>query len=140
MYDVFPIKTITIKDKEYPKLLKRISDAPEILYTRGQLIPGETCFGIVGTRSYSSYGKQIALEISGKIANTNITIVSGLALGIDTFSHRACVERNKRTIAVLGTGLDEKSIYPKSNLKLAEKILETGGCLISQNQLFQKET
>jgi len=80
----------------------------------------------------SSYGKQIALEIAGELAEAGLTIVSGLAPGIDTFAHTAAVERNKRTIAVLGTGLDEKSIYPQSNLKLAQRILETGGCLISE--------
>ena len=74
----------------------------------------------------------MALEIAGDLAEAGLTIVSGLAPGIDTFAHQATVERNKRAIAVLGTGVDEKSIYPQSNLKLAQKILETGGCLISE--------
>jgi DNA processing protein len=126
------IKTINIKDKNYPRLLKKIKDAPEVLYYRGEILPNENCFAIVGTRRYSSYGKQVALEITGDLAEAGLIIVSGLAPGIDTFSHTAAVERKKRTIAVLGTGLDEKSIYPQSNLKLARKILETGGCLISE--------
>jgi len=126
------IKTITIKDKSYPKLLKEIKDAPEILYVRGKILSEDSFFAVVGTRMASSYGKQIALEIAGELAEAGLTIVSGLAPGIDTFAHTAAVERNKRTIAVLGTGLDEKSIYPQSNLKLAQRILETGGCLISE--------
>jgi len=126
------IRILKIGDKNYPKLLKKIKDAPEVIYYRGELNPGDQCFAIVGTRRFSSYGKQVALEIAGDLAETGLTIVSGLAPGIDTFAHTAAVERRKRTIAVLGTGLDEKSIYPQSNLKLAQRILETGGCLISE--------
>jgi DNA processing protein len=126
------IKTIALNDKNYPKLLKEIKNPPEILYYLGEILPEENCFAIVGTRRYSPYGKQVALEMAGDLAETGLIIVSGLAPGIDTFAHTAAVERNKRTIAVLGTGLDEKSIYPQSNLKLAQKILETGGCLISE--------
>ena len=126
------IKTVSINDKNYPKLLKEIKDPPEVLFYRGELKPKENCFAVVGTRMSSPYGKQVALEIAGDLAEAGLIIVSGLAPGIDTFSHQAAVERGKRTIAVLGTGLDEKSIYPQSNLKLAEKILETGGALISE--------
>jgi len=137
------IKTININDENYPKLLKEIKDAPEVIYYRGKILPSalgqnfdvgknENCLAIVGTRMYSSYGKQIALEIAEDLAEAGLTIVSGLAPGIDTFAHQAVVENKKRTIAVLGTGLDEESIYPKSNLKLAQKILENGGCLISE--------
>lgn len=126
------IKTISIKDKNYPKLLKEIKDSPEILYYRGELKAEENYFAIVGTRMASAYGKQVVLEIAGDLVEAGLTIVSGLAPGIDTFAHQAAVERNKRTIAVLGTGVDEKSIYPQSNLKLAKRILENNGCLISE--------
>jgi len=138
------IRTVNINDKNYPKLLKEIKDAPKVLYYRGEILPRtepkalvrgkseENCFAIVGTRRCSDYGKQVALEIAGDLAEAGLIIVSGLAPGIDTFCHQAAVERKKRTIAVLGTGLDEKSIYPQSNLNLAEKIIETGGCLISE--------
>jgi len=126
------MKTVLIKDKNYPKLLKEIADPPKILYYLGEIKAEENCFAIVGTRRFSSYGKQVALEIAGDLAGAGLIIVSGFAPGIDTFAHQATIERKKRTIAVLGTGLDEKSIYPKSNLKLVEKILETGGCLISE--------
>lgn len=126
------IKKISLEDKEYPNLLKKIKKPPEILYFRGKILPQENCFAIVGARLCSSYGKQVTLEIAGDLAEAGLTIVSGLAPGIDTFSHFAVVERKKRTIAVLGTGIDEKSIYPKSNLKLSQEILENGGCLISE--------
>ena len=126
------IKTISINDGNYPKLLKEIKDAPEILYFRGELKPEENCFAVVGTRRCSTYGKEIVLEIAGDLAGTGLTIVSGLAPGIDSLTHQATLERGGRTIAVLGTGIDEKSIYPQENLKLAEKIVESGGCLISE--------
>lgn len=126
------IKEISIQDKNYPKLLKEIKNAPKVLYYIGKINSEENCFAIVGTRVASNYGKRAALEIAGDLAEAGLITVSGLAPGIDTFCHQAAVERGKRTIAVLGTSLDEKSIYPQSNLKLAEKILETGGCLISE--------
>ena len=133
------IRTININDKEYPELLKEIPDPPQILYVKGEFLSNELCFGVVGTRRFSSYGKEVALEIAGDLAEAGLTIVSGLAPGIDTFSHQAVVERTRlrqgsggRAIAVLGTGIDEKSIYPQSNVKLARKIVESGGCLISE--------
>lgn len=126
------IKTISIKGKNYPKLLKEIKDPPEVLYYEGELKSEENCFAVVGTRMASSYGKQVALEIAGDLAEAGLTIVSGLAPGIDSFSHLATLEGRKRTIAVLGTGIDERSIYPQENLKLARKILELGGSLISE--------
>jgi len=127
------IKQITIEDKNYPESLKNIPSAPKILYYRGILpTENEICFAIVGTRHPSVYGQQVALQISGELIDQGITVVSGLAPGIDTFSHKAVVEKKKRTIAVLGTGLDEKSIYPQTNLILSRKIIEYGGCLISE--------
>jgi len=127
------IQQVTIDDENYPKPLQEIKDAPKILYYIGSLPkPDEKNFAVVGTRRFSPYGKQVALEIAGDLAEAGLTIVSGLAPGIDTFAHQATLERKGRTIAVLGTGLDEKSIYPKENIKLAKKIIETGGCLISE--------
>jgi len=126
------IEILKIEDKNYPKLLKKISNPPKILYYLGKMKAKENCFGVVGTRRYSPYGKQVALEIAGDLAEANLTIVSGLAPGIDTFCHQAALEKRGRTIAVLGTGIDEKSIYPQSNIKLARKIVESDGCLISE--------
>ena len=127
------IKEIKIEDKEYPEELKKIKDNPRVLYYRGILpSPEEKLLAIVGTRRCSPYGQQVALKISGELADAGLVIVSGLAPGIDTFSHRAVIEKRKRTIAVLGTGLDEKSIYPQTNLDLSRRIIEYGGCLISE--------
>jgi len=126
------IKKIKIEDKNYPKLLREIPEPSEVLYVRGQIFAKENCFAIVGTRRCSNYGKEVALEVASELAKNGLTIVSGLAPGIDTFAHRAVIETGKRTIAVLGTGIDENSIYPRSNINLAKKILETGGALVSE--------
>lgn len=126
------IKTININNANYPEALKEIKNPPKVLYFRGELKNKENCFAVVGARWCSLYGKQVALEFAGQLAEAGLTIVSGLAPGIDTFSHQAVVDANRRTIAVLGTGLDKESVYPKQNLDLAEKILEKGGCLISE--------
>jgi len=127
------ISKITINDEKYPKALKQIPDAPKAIYYKGKLPQNnEICFAIIGTRKYSPYGKQIAIDIASRLNEAGLVIVSGLAPGIDTFSHQTSVEKEKRTIAVLGTGLDEKSIYPKENIKLAENILKFNGCLLSE--------
>lgn len=125
-------RTISQRDQKYPKLLKKIPDPPEKLYIKGELYPDEKCFAVVGTRLCSNYGKQAALEIAGALSDAGLTIVSGLAPGIDTLAHKAAVERGKRTIAVLGTGLDEQSIYPKENVKLTRQILNANGVLLSE--------
>lgn len=127
------IHKIIIADKEYPSLLKKIEDPPQTLYFRGNIsCLKENCFAIVGTRRYSAYGKEIAFSIANDLAEAGLVIVSGLAPGIDTFAHLSTVERGKKTIAVLGTGLDEESVYPQTNLGLAKRIVETNGCLVSE--------
>ena len=127
------IKEVKITDKEYPELLKKISDAPGVLYYRGTLPnKDEKCFAIVGTRRPSDYGQRATLQIAGELADVGLIIVSGMAPGIDTFAHKISVEKGARTIAVLGTGLDEKSIYPQTNLQLSREILKNNGCLISE--------
>jgi DNA processing protein len=126
------IKKITIENENYPKRLKEIKDPPKVLYCLGEIKNEENCFAIVGARKCTNYGKEIAYRIASDLAEAGLTIVSGFAPGIDTMAHRAAIERGKRTIAVLGTGIDEKSIYPKSNLKLIDKILENGGAIISE--------
>ena len=125
------IKKVNINDKEYPSLLRFISNPPINLYYRGLILPNKNCFAIVGARNCSARGKEIALEITKELSKYFI-IVSGLASGIDTFSHTATIKEEERTIAVLGTGLDEKVIYPKENLELSKNIIKTGGCLISE--------
>ncbi len=126
------IKSINIEDENYPALLKKIANPPKTLYYKGILKKEEPCFAIVGTRRCSSYGRQVTFDITKKIAQSGLIVTSGLAPGIDTFAHQSTVRSNKRTIAVLGTGLDEESIYPKENIKLAREIVEKEGCLISE--------
>lgn len=126
------IKKITIDDPQYPKLLKEIPDPPKEIFFKGNIKIDSPCVAVVGTRRCSDYGKQAALEIAARLSEAGIIIVSGLAPGIDTFSHQAVVERKGKTIAVLGTGIDENSLYPKENIKLAEKIIDLDGCLISE--------
>jgi len=126
------IEKITIDNKDYPADLKKIKNAPKILYYRGKIKQEEPLFAIVGARNCSTYGKQATLDIAGNLAEAGLTIVSGLAPGIDSFAHQATIERGKRTIAVLGTGIDRQSIYPSENIGLAEKILENDGLLISE--------
>lgn len=129
------IESISINDKDYPEALKKIEEPPRVLYFKGRFdITKKPLFAIVGTRRSSPYGKQATLEIAGDLAEAGLVIVSGMAKGIDTAAHQGCLERGGETIAVLGTGLDEKSIYPQTNIKLARKIIETGGALISEYQ------
>ncbi len=124
------IRKINITHGDYPKILKEISDPPKELYVRGNFIKeDEIAIGVVGTRSYTSYGKQVAYDIAGALAEAGITIVSGLAKGIDAFAHQAALERGGRTIAVLGSAIDKDSIYPSCNRKLADKITENGAVI-----------
>ncbi|MDD5341725.1 MAG: DNA-processing protein DprA [Patescibacteria group bacterium] len=126
----YPIKTITLQDKAYPSLLKEIYHPPKILYYRGKLDePGQYILSVVGTRKPSAYGQRVTRDLVQTIASRNILIVSGLAFGIDALAHAAAIEAGGKTWAILGSGLDQ--IYPATNRFLAEKILETGGALIS---------
>jgi len=124
------IGKITIRDKDYPTSLKEISDPPKELYIKGKIIPQDkVAVGVVGTRKYTPYGKQVTFDIVGKLARMGITIVSGLARGIDTFAHQAALEANGRTIAVLGSGLDKASFFPPPNYYLGEKISQQGAVI-----------
>lgn len=127
------IDIITLKDKDYPALLKEIYNPPALLYVRGN-IKNQNGFylAVVGTRKPSSYGRQVTFQLIGLLAQTKITIVSGLALGIDALAHQASLDFGAPTIAVLGGGCDNYSIYPRTNFGLAQKILERGGGLLSE--------
>ncbi len=127
------LQALTIEDEAYPKLLKQIYDPPFILYYRGNL---EAFNGfqlaVVGARKYSAYGQQAAEKLVRELVLNNLTIVSGLALGIDTLSHLAAMDAGGKTIAVLGSGIDRQSIYPSQNRYLADKIQKTGGLVLSE--------
>ena len=127
------IKIVSIEDNIYPKLLKEIYDPPLFFYYKGEFgVEDEFSIAVVGSRKCSNYGKQVVEQIVKELALNNITIVSGLALGIDALSHQATVEAKGRTIAVLGSGLDKNSIYPFSNRNLADKIIENNGVVMSE--------
>lgn len=131
------IKIITINDEEYPKKLKEIYDPPIILYLRGNMdILNNTSIAIIGCREASEYGISAAKYFAYNLAKKEINIVSGLAKGIDSFAHIGAICAKGKTIAVVGNGLD--SIYPKENIQIAEKILETGGTIISEYPLGTK--
>jgi len=124
------ISTVTIKDENYPYLLRSIPNVPPVLYVKGQVLQEDQfAIAIVGTRKKTSYGKQVALELSRFLADNGISIISGMARGIDTFAHQGALNAGGRTIAVLGCGLDYT--YPPENHKLSQRIIENGA-LISE--------
>ncbi|EKE16102.1 MAG: hypothetical protein ACD_11C00030G0010 [uncultured bacterium] len=127
------ISLITLNDPDYPRLLKEIHNPPYILYIKGDAsLLNSPCLAVVGSRKYTSYGHQVANAFGRDLASAGITVVSGLALGIDAIAHKGALEKNGKTIAVLGNSLDEKSIYPKTNFDLSREILSCGGTLVSE--------
>ncbi|MCL5263810.1 MAG: DNA-processing protein DprA [Chloroflexi bacterium] len=122
------IDVITWEDPRYPERLKNIYAPPPVLYMKGSLLPcDDWSIAVVGTRRATIYGKQIAEQMVAGLVASSITIVSGLARGIDTFAHQACLQAGGRTIAVLGSGVDV--IYPPENARLARQIVENGAVL-----------
>ncbi len=132
--DSLKIRVVTILDKNYPQNLKGLDGAPSALYYKGSLTCLETnSVAVVGSRQMTSYGKEVTEKFSGELSDFGITIISGLARGVDTCAHRACLAAGGKTVAVLGNGLD--SIYPPENLKLSQEIINTKGALISEYPL-----
>ena len=124
------VTVITCNDPSYPARLKEIYDYPPLLYVRGSLVPeDEWCVAVVGTRRVTVYGRQVTAELSTDLASNGITVVSGLARGVDTIAHRSALEAGGRTIAVFACGLD--MVYPPENERLAREI-EENGALISE--------
>lgn len=126
------INIISIHDKVYPHLLKEIFDPPQVLYYKGKFTTDNFNLAIVGSRKFSSYGKQCTESLSRELSQQGLTLVSGLALGIDTFVHETCLQNSGHTIAVLGSGIDKHSLYPSSNRALAERIVTQDGLIISE--------
>lgn len=124
------IRILKPTDDDYPKLLREVKGHPKVLFVRGQLKSADDlALAVVGTRRFSSYGREAVEAIVPQLVTAGLTIVSGLARGIDTLAHEAALKAGGRTIAVLGTGID--LIYPAENRDLAQKIIENGA-LISQ--------
>ena len=126
------IGVITMLNPRFPKLLLEPEvNAPSVLYYRGDLNAfSEHCIAIVGTRAATSYGKECAKMISSQLASSGVTVVSGLATGIDAYAHAGALEGGGRTIAVLGSGLNR--ITPVGNIKLHDEIIENGGLILSE--------
>ncbi|MDZ7374166.1 MAG: DNA-processing protein DprA [candidate division KSB1 bacterium] len=122
------VQFVTYWDPEYPKALKQIPDPPPLLYCKGTLkSEKETFLAVVGTRTPTAYGRVMTEKLCRELAERGLTIVSGLARGVDTIAHRAALQAGGRTVAVLGSGLDV--IYPGENTDLARKIAAQGALL-----------
>jgi DNA processing protein len=127
------IEIITINSSVYPSQLKEIPSAPAVLFGRGSLeILSNKSLAVVGSRKFTTYGERATQSLCRDLVRSGLTITSGLALGIDAVAHRATLENGGRTIAVLGTGIDDASIYPRENFNLAHDIIENGGALITE--------
>lgn len=128
------IKHITETDAEFPNCLRTIPSRPKELYLRGDLNLNlaRPCVAVVGSRIPSAYGKQAVHDIVGGLSRAGVCIVSGMAPGIDTLAHQTALECKGQTIGVIGTGLDENVFFPRQNLDLAQKVINTGGCLVSE--------
>ncbi len=121
------IQEVPITSTHYPERLRQIHEPPAMLYMRGDMLPqDDIAIAIVGSRKCTQYGKQVSYDLAFSLAKAGVTIVSGMALGIDGEAHRGALDAGGRTIAVLGTGIDEKSIYPHTHLSLAQRILKNG--------------
>ena len=124
------IRMISFHDPSYPPLLKEIPSAPYILYVKSDLELSEVFSGylisIVGSRKMTSYGKRVAYSFARDLATAGITVVSGMALGIDAEAHLGAIEAKGKTIAVLGSSLEDSNIGPRSNYNLSKRIIESG--------------
>lgn len=122
-----------ISKSELPTSLKEISDPPQRLYIRGKLLKEDPLFlAVIGSRANTEYGRTICKDLIKGLAGTNVVIVSGLALGIDSIAHRAALDAKLKTIAFPGSGLNEEVIYPRTHIGLARQILDSGGALLSE--------
>jgi len=122
------IHILTWEDESYPQRLKEIDQPPPVLYIRGEYLQDDLfAVAIVGTRRVTAYGRQITEEISAFLAANGITVISGLARGVDAIAHQTALQAGGRTIAVLGSGVDK--IYPPEHRRLAEQMMERGAIM-----------
>jgi DNA processing protein len=128
MEDIFKLKP-----EQFPKPLLEIPQPPKTLYIRGKLPDKDLIYlAVVGSRKYTSYGRDICEKLIRGLKDYPIVIVSGLALGIDSIAHRTAMETGLKTISFPGSGLDNNVLYPRTNINLAQEIVNSGGCLISE--------
>ncbi|KKR28108.1 MAG: protecting protein DprA protein [Candidatus Woesebacteria bacterium GW2011_GWA1_39_8] len=125
------VSVITQNESEYPQNLLEIEDKPLVLYVRGSLTKNdENAIAIVGSRKMTSYGRDVTEKLSAELANIGVTIVSGLAFGVDITSHKSALDAGGRCIAVMASGID--IVTPRSNEWLGKKILASGGAIVSE--------
>lgn len=130
-------RVLTLLDEDYPATLREIPAAPPVIFVRGQLEPvDEWAVAIVGTRRLSAYGRQVARELAAGLARTGITIVSGLARGIDAIAHKTALDEGGRSIGVLACGIDR--MYPPEHRELARQMVDGRGAVISDYPLGAK--
>jgi DNA processing protein len=126
-------KTIkTVKPEDISELLPEITDPPKTLRMQGEFPITDKYLTVVGSRKYSEYGKAVCEHLIIGLRGYPITIISGLALGIDGIAHRSALSAGLKTVAVPGSGLSDKVLYPASHRGLRDKILESGGCMLSE--------
>jgi len=118
------VQIVCLNDPDYPELLTQIPDPPLVLYVRGELLRKEPTVALVGSRKATPYGLNVTRTLARDLGTAGVTIVSGLARGVDAHAHRAALESGARTIAVLGSGIDV--IYPSEHKPLSEKIIQQG--------------
>jgi DNA processing protein len=127
------MEIIKLTDEEFPLQLNETPEPPKELWRVGELPPVDSILlTVVGARKHSAYGKEACETLIAGLSGYDITIVSGLALGIDTLAHRAALKAGLRTLAIPGSGLDPRVLYPRSNVRLAEEIVAKGGALLSE--------
>lgn len=119
----------SIMDEDYPPILKEIQSPPPVFYYRGKIQTDTERIGMVGTRNSTNYGSKVAFNIAAELSAAGITVVSGAARGIDTYSHNGAL-KNGRTVAVLGCGINY--VFPRENKKLLEQIAESGGLVMTE--------
>ena len=125
------ITALTVDDDAYPRRLKEIPDPPPLIYLRGEILDrDEWSLAIVGTRRPTPYGNQITRKLAGELSDQGLTIVSGLARGVDGIAHEATLDHRGHTIAVVASGLD--IVYPSDHRQLASRILDSGGAILTE--------
>ncbi len=133
---------VTLNDPDYPAFLKQSKKAPFILFTKGTFsfntAENKTTIGIVGTRKITDYGRQVTEMLTSELVNAGCVIVSGLAMGVDAVAHQTTIDNNGKTIAVLGCGIDCCS--PSENEQLYDRIVESGGVIVSEYGLGMSPT
>ncbi|OGH11215.1 MAG: DNA protecting protein DprA [Candidatus Levybacteria bacterium RIFCSPHIGHO2_01_FULL_36_15] len=125
------VQFVAIADNNYPENLKKIDEAPLVIFVKGDIfnIDGKKCIAVVGTRKITRYGEEVTAKLVLELVSQGFIIVSGLALGVDVLAHKTAIEENAKTIAVLGSGVD--CCYPRENMFIYEKIINGSGAVVS---------